>query len=352
MPRFLTLLALAIAPLIVNANEQITVFNWNDYIDPQVLVEFERETGIKVNYKTYSSSEEHDKALASGEPIDVAVSSYEKLPKLIKIGALLPLDDSKLPNRSNVDKGLLAKLVAYDRGNHFAIPYLWGSVGLAVNKPQAEKALGGPVPQSWSLVFDPEQSARLASCGISALNEPGEVLFSAMLYQGRDLGHSSPRQIKRAGEMLNAIRPNLRYIDGERYISDLANGKLCVAIAWVGDALKATKAGQPVEFILPEEGASVFIDTLVIPKTAQNPAAAARFINYLMQPKVAAKISQATNYPNAISASKAFLDPAQQALPGLYPDSATKRRLSFVGELPDQQAPVRDEVWSRFVQGQ
>jgi putrescine transport system substrate-binding protein len=349
MPRFLALFALTLAPLLAAAEEVISVYNWNDYIAPQVLVDFEKETGIRVDYHTFSTLEELSQALDSGAAIDIAVPSYERLPPLIAAGAILPLDNSQLPNRQHLDKQLLSKLAAFDPNNRFAVPYLWGSVGLAVNVPAAEKAFGGPLPHSWSLLFDPEQSKRLASCGISVLNEPAEVLSALLVYQGRNLSKSPPRQLKRAGEVLLQLRPNLKYVDSQRYIEDLASGKLCVALAWVGDALAAAKAGQPVQFIIPQEGATVFIDTLVIPKSAKRPDLAHRFINYLMQPKVAAQITTETLYPSPNLGAQKFIDSSLRDQPGLYPDRETKRRLAVMDLLPEKQAPVRDEIWRNFV---
>jgi spermidine/putrescine-binding protein len=349
MPRFLALLALTLAPLLASAEEVISVYNWNDYIAPQVLVDFEKETGIHVDYHTFSTLEELNQALNSGTAIDIAVPSYERLPQMIASGAILPLDNSKLPNRQHLDKQLLSKLAAFDPNNRFAVPYLWGSVGLAVNIPAAEKAFGGPLPHSWSLLFDPEQSKRLASCGLSVLNEPAEVLSALLVYQGRNLSKSPPRQLKRAGDVLLQLRPNLKYVDSQRYIEDLASGKLCVALAWVGDALAAAKAGQPVQFIIPQEGATVFIDTLVIPKSAKRPDLAHRFIDYLMQPKVAAQITTETLYPSPNLSAQKFIDASLRDQPGLYPDRETKRRLAVMDLLPEKQAAVRDEIWRNFV---
>src|SRR3990167_8438376 len=212
MPRFLALFALTLAPLLAAAEEVISVYNWNDYIAPQVLVDFEKETGIRVDYHTYSTAEELAKALASGETIDIAVPSHDALPGLTKAASIQPLDLKLLPNRSHLDKQLLSKLAAFDRNNSYAIPYLWGSVGLAINVPAAEQAFGGPLPDSWSVLFNPEQSKRLASCGMSVLDARDEVLSALMSYQGRSLAQTPPSQMKRSGEVLNQLRPNLQYV--------------------------------------------------------------------------------------------------------------------------------------------
>ncbi|MGB4072175.1 polyamine ABC transporter substrate-binding protein [Pseudomonas sp.] len=351
MPRLFATLLLALTPLLASAEEVIRVYNWNDYIAPQVLKDFEAETGIRVEYHTFSTAEELKDALASGEAIDVAVPSHDTLPALIKSGGLHPVDFSLLPNRKHLDKQLLSTLVALDPGNRHALPYLWGAVGLAINTPQAEAAFGGPLPDSWSLLFDAEQSTRLASCGISVLDARDETLSLLLNYQGHSLARSSPSRIKRTSQVLDGLRPNLRYIDSERYIEDLSQGKLCVAMAWVGDALAAADAGQPVRFVVPDEGSVLFIDNLVIPSSAKRPDLAHRFINYLMQPKVAALITAETLYPSGNADSKEFLGEALRNQPGLYPDRDTKRRLHALETLSDKHGAIRDEVWARFRDG-
>ncbi|HIQ44209.1 MAG TPA: polyamine ABC transporter substrate-binding protein [Pseudomonas oleovorans] len=333
------------------AADSIRVYNWNDYIAPQVLENFTRDTGIEVEYHTFASAEELNAALESGQAIDIAVPSHNELPTLIANGRIRPLDFNLLPNRSHLDKQLLSKLAAVDPQNQHAVPYLWGAVGLAINTPQAEAAYGGPLPESWSLLFDPEKSARLASCGISVLDAADETLSLLLNYQGRSLARSAPSRIERAGDLLQSLRPNLRYVDSERYIDDLSNGKLCLAVAWVGDALAAAQAGQPVRFLVPQEGSVLFVDNLVIPSSASRPELAHRFIDYLMQPQVIAQVTAETLYPNGNADSAQFIDAALLAQPGLYPDQDTKRRLYPLEVLSDKHAQVRDQIWQRFRDG-
>lgn len=353
MSRFLAPLLLTLAPLWAQAEakEVISVYNWNDYIAPQVLKAFEQETGIRVDYHTFSNTEEMEAALRGPDPIDVLVPSHSDLPSLIAEGLLQPLDFSRLPNRRHLDKELLSKLAAVDPGNRHAVPYLWGAVGLAVNLPLAEAAYGGPLPDSWSLLFDPTQSARLASCGMSVLDAPDETLSVLLSYQGYSLAHSAPSRIKRAGKILDALRPNLRYVDSERYIDALAKGELCVAMAWVGDALGAAAAGQPVRFSVPQEGSVLFIDSLTIPRSARRADLAQRFIDYLMRPEVAALITEETLYPSGNADAKAFLDATLRENPGLYPDPASKRRLAALETLPEKHIGIRDQVWAQFRDG-
>jgi spermidine/putrescine-binding protein len=352
MRRLLTAL-LALSPLLLplssQAEDVLRVYNWNDYIAPQVLKRFEQEAGVKVEYRTFATTEELDALFASGEVMDIAVPSHDALPALLRNNKLQALDFAQLPNRKHLDKHLLSSLAAHDPNNRHAVPYLWGAVGLAINTPLAEAAFGGPLPDSWSLLFDPEQSTRLASCGISVLNASSETLSLLLNYQGRSLVRSAPSRIERTAQLLGKLRPNLRYVDSERYIDDLSNGRLCVAMAWVGDALAAADAGQPVRFVVPDEGSVIFIDNLVIPANALRPDLAHQFINFLMQPEVAALITTETLFPNANADSAEFLDEALRNQPGLYPDRETKRRLYATDPLPEKHAAAVESVWSQFI---
>jgi len=345
MSRWFFPLLFALSPLLANAEELIRVYNWNDYIAPQVLKSFEADSGIRVEYHTYNSADEMEQILRSGKPVDLIVPSHNDLPRLIKDELLQPLDFTLLPNRRHLDRQLLNKLAALDPSNRHAVPYLWGAVGLAINTKLAEAAYGGPLPDSWSVLFDPAQSARLASCGISMLDAPDEALSILLSYQGHNLANSPPSRIKRSTGILSGLRPHLKYVDSQRYIADLGKGELCVAMAWVGDALAAADAGQPVRFVVPQEGSALFIDNWVIPRSAARADLAHRFIDYLMQPKVAALITEETLFPNSNADARAFLDPALRDQPGLYPDRDTKRRLFALEPLSEKQSAVRDQVW-------
>ena len=352
MHRLLVCLLLALLPSLASAAEEkvLRMYNWNDYIAPEVLTNFENETGIKIVYDTFSTDEEIQTAFAEDAPYDIMVPSHDSLPRLIKEGKLTALDKSKLPNAVNLEQGILSKLSAFDPRNIYATPYLWGAVGLAINTPQAESAFGGPLPDSWSVVFDPEQSAKLASCGISILDAPAEVFFGLMNYKGRSVSHAPPRLIKAATKTLLAIRPNIRQIDSEEYIESLNAGELCVAVSWTGDALVAADEGQPVVFVVPEEGAPMFIDTLVIPTAAKNPDLAYQFINYLLKPEVAAQITTETLYPSANAAADNFLSEDLRNLPGLKLDKQMRRRLTMMPTLPDSTQSDVDEAWDKFME--
>lgn len=298
---------LALSVFSVHA-ESINVANWNDYIDPQVLESFTKETGIKVNYQTYDEDHEVYELLRKGEQLDVIVPSTDNFGKLISEGMLQPYAASTLPGFEALEPLILRRLSAADPAKVYGVPYLWGSIGLAVNVPKAEAALGGPVPNTWGLVFDKALLQKLSTCGVTLLDSPNDVLSLLVNYQGRALGSVGESYAARSLAYLRELRPHYRYVDSTRYVDDLNAGKTCVSMAWAGDALAAAAQGLPVKFLQPEEGALVFVDILTIPKAAQNPEGARAFIRYMLRPEVAAQIARATHYQTPNLKARAELE--------------------------------------------
>jgi len=319
---------------------------------PEVLVNFTKETGIEVETSIYTSMEEMLSVAKSGVPFDILVPSHFVLPTLINEGMLQPLDKDKLPNLNYVDRRLMINFSPFDQKYFYTAPYLWGTIGLAVNRTQVEAALGGEIPKSWDLLFNPVISSRLAGCGISILDAPNEMLTILLNYKGLNLKQSSLRRINQAEKpILQALRPHLRYVDEEHYIKDLAEGKLCLAVSLVGNALNARKAGQPVDFFIPDEGSLMFLDALVIPANAPNSEAAHQLINYLMRPQISAQLTENMLYANFNVEAAKFLSDELSSNPIINPDATTLRRLYVLESLNKERELLRDEIWSNFKNG-
>jgi len=345
------LVLLCTATVQAQTAKPLRFFNANDYMVAEVLTDFSKETGIKVEAPIYVGAEEMMKVMRSGEAFDVLVASHFVLPSLVDEGYLQPLDKESLPNLSYSDPRLMGRLAPFDPQNLYAAPYLWGTVGIAINKPQVQAALGAMPPKSWDLLFNPKLTSRFADCGVSALDAANETLAILFNYKGYNMQRSSPKRIEQMGQVLDALRVNLRYVDDERYLVDLSQGRLCLAIAWVGDALRAKNAGQAVEFFIPHEGSVLFLDTLVIPANAPNPELAHAFINYLMRPEIAARLTEGLFFANYNLEAVNFLDPALANDRLIYPDASIMRRLHALEPLNAEQEIARDRVWSRFVEG-
>ena len=244
-----TLLATATAVSIstaATAEEVVNVYNWSDYIAEDTLDNFQKETGIRPVYDVFDSNEVLEAKLLSGSSgFDIVVPSNQFLGKQIKAGAFLPLDRSKLPNWENLDPTLLRALETNDPGNQYAFPYLWGTTGIGYNAEKVKAVLGEDAPlNSWDLVFKPENMEKLASCGVAFLDAPAEIIPSALFYLGLNPNSTDAADYPKAQELLMSVRPHITYFHSSKFITDLANGDICVAVGWSGDILQAAAAGQ------------------------------------------------------------------------------------------------------------
>ncbi|MFV3091102.1 extracellular solute-binding protein [Pseudomonas sp. GW6] len=338
------LLILLLCPQ-AQAQEVLRVLNWKNYIDPQVLADFEQQTQIRVDYQTFTAAEELDAALASSTAYDLIVPSHFQLSRLIRTGQLLPLDMTRLPNRDNVAPGLLAMLAGVDSANHYAVPYLWGVVGLAIDSQRAEASYGAPLPNSWSLLFNESQAARLEGCGLSMLDAPEETAALWFNFRGRNLPQYGPRQIERSLQPLLKIVPHLSALDNESYIKALGDRHLCVAMAWAGHALTAAQRNPDLSFQVPEEGAVAFIDSLAIPANAERADLAYRFMDYLLQPEQAIRNARATFFYSPLKPEL----PVHQALARERPmqvlATEERRRVYMMQNLTAEQKQALDHFW-------
>lgn len=331
-----------------HAEEVLRVFNWTNYIEPDVLAAFQSESGIRVEYSTFSSAAELDAAMAGATQYDLVVPSHFQLARLIGEKRLQPLDFSQLPHYGSLDPALLAMLAGFDSANRYVVPYLWGSVGLVSNPSLAEPAFGGALPNSWSLLFDEQHRSRLTNCGLGMLDAPEETLSLWLNYRGRNLSKAGTRQIDQAGKQLLGMQGQFRNLDNDGYVADLASGKLCVAMAWVGHALTAAEKNPALRFRIPDEGALVFIDSLAIPTNAARPDLAYRFIDYLLKPENARRNALASRFYSPLAADDPEMKRLAQEQPALVPDQAERKRLYFLERLTPAQKVRVDEVWQRI----
>ena len=343
-----------------NAQEKLHIYNWSDYIAEDTISQFEKATGIKVTYDVYDSNEVLEaKLLAGRSGYDLAMPTARPFAdRLIKAKLYLPIDKSKLPLYGNVDPVINKSLSDIDPGNQYLIPYMWGTTGIAYNKDKVEKILGKDMPKdTWRLVFDPEIVSQLASCGVALQDDAIEVFTAAWTYRGLPAQDYSKASIQKALEVITAVRPHIRYFHNSQTINDLANGDLCVAHGYSGDMLQArdraieAKNGVHLEYVIPQEGAVVWTDVMVIPADAQNPDAAHKFINYILQPENAAPISNFVSYANANSKATALVDESIRNNPGIYPPATTMEKLVTMKTPTDREARDMTRAWTRVKTG-
>lgn len=363
--RYIAMLALAM-PLAAcssggrSASEAkvVNVYNWSDYIDPRVISGFEKKYGIHVNYDVFDKNEVLETKLLTGNSgYDVVVPSGPFLELEIRAGALRPLDKALLPNMKYLDPGVERSLAQYDPGNRYAVDYMWLTSGLGYNEQMIKARMPDAPLDSWKMLYDPAVVSKFKGCGVTILDEPTEVIGTVLLYLGKNPDSQSPADLAAAQKVLMAIRPYVRYVNSSRYINDLANGEICLALGWSGDVkmaeLRARQAGKKYRIVysIPKEGAIENFDTLAIPVDAPHPRNAHLFINYLLDPHVAALNSNHVRYANGDSASLPFVDPDVKSDPGIYPPPAVLARL--VPERAKSMQYMREltAAWTAFKTG-
>ncbi len=336
----------------------VNVYSWSDYIAPDTVSNFEKETGIEVRYDVYDNNEVLETKLLSGHShYDVVVPTDVYFDRQRQAGVYRQLDKQALPNLANVDAEILRRMAVHDPGNLHAIPYMWSTTGLGYNIDMVRRRLGDNVPDSWALLFDPHNAAKLKDCGILIVDSPLDVFVSAILYLHRDPNRRDPKDVLAAAELLHAIRPFVRNIDPAP-IAPLAGGEVCLELSWSGDVEAARNraieaaTGAHIAYLIPREGALTTIDMVAIPADAPHPRNAEIWMNYLMRPDVIARISNYIRYPNGVAASLPLIDPEVRNDPAVYPDAATRERLVTGAPVPLNYSRLIARAWTRFRTGQ
>jgi putrescine transport system substrate-binding protein len=337
----------------------VNFYNWSDYIDPTVLDEFTRRTGIKVRYDTFDSNDTLEAKLLAGQSgYDVVVPTAYFLARQIAAGVFQKLDKAKLPNLVNVWPEIANRLTIYDPGNQYAINYMWGTTGIGYNITAARRVLGaGAAIDSWSDVFEPEKIARFKDCGIHLLDSSDDIMSAALHYLGLDPNSSNPADLNRAADLLMKIRPYVRKFHSSEYLNALTTGEICFVVGFSGDIKQAqkraveAKSSVEIGYAIPNEGAQLWFDNLAVPSDAPDPAEAHALINYLLDPEIAAKNTNFVSYANGNLASQKFIDKAILDDRGVYPDAATMAKLyTNIAHDPKTQRLI-NRLWTRIKTG-
>ncbi|MBA1201566.1 polyamine ABC transporter substrate-binding protein [Pseudomonas capeferrum] len=342
----------------VQAAPTVHIYNWSDYIGSSTLADFEKDTGIKPLYDVFDSNETLEgKLLAGRTGYDVVVPSNHFLGKQIKAGAFQKIDRSLLPNYANLDPALMKRLEKNDPGNLYAVPYLWGTNGIGYNVDKVKAVLGVDTIDSWAMLFEPENIKKLSQCGVAFLDSGDEMLPAVLNYMGLDPNSTNPKDYQAAEKKLLAVRPYVTYFHSSKYISDLANGDICVAAGFSGDVFqakaRAEEAGKGVNlaYAIPKEGGNLWFDLLAIPKDASNAKQAHAFINYLLKPEVIAQVSDYVGYANPNPKAGDLMDQAVRTDPAVYPPQAVLDKTFVNSELPPKIQRLMTRSWTKIKSG-
>jgi putrescine transport system substrate-binding protein len=337
----------------------VNVYNWSDYIAPNVLGDFTKATGIKVRYDTFDSNDTLEAKLLAGKSgYDVVVPTAYFLERQIKAGIFQKLDKSKLPNLANLWPEISKRLAAYDPGNQYAVNYMWGTTGVGYNAAATKRILGGDgAVHSWDLIFKPESLAKFKDCGVDMLDSADDIFPAALAYLGLDPNSTAPKDLERAAELVSKVRPSVRKFHSSEYLNALATGEICLVVGWSGDIKQAQKRAAEaknsvhIRYSIPDDRAQMWFDNLAIPKDAPHVAEAHAFINYLQEPEVAARNTNFLGYPNGNLASQKLIDKAILNDPTIYPPADTMAKLFTISARNPRAQRLENRLWVKVKTG-
>jgi putrescine transport system substrate-binding protein len=357
--------AIILAPMPTAAQKErvVNFYNWSDYIDPSVLEDFSKESGIKVRYDTFDSNDTLEAKLLAGKSgYDVVVPTAYFLARQITAGVFQKLDKAKLPNLVNAWPEIARRLAVYDRGNQYAVNYMWGTTGIGYNVNAARKIFGSEAAAaaamgSWDAVFDPEKIARFKDCGIHLLDSSDDIVSAALHFLDLDPNSSDPGDLEKAAALLTKIRPYVRKFHSSEYLNALASGEICFVVGFSGDIKQAqkraaeAKGAVAIDYSIPKEGAQLWFDNLAIPRDAPDAAEAHALVDYLLRPEVAAKNTNYISYANGNLASQKFIDKAILDDRTIYPDDVTMAKLYTITAHDQKTQRLINRLWTRIKTG-
>jgi len=342
----------------------LNIYNWSDYIAEDTIKNFEKETGIKVRYDNFDSNEMlHAKLVAGKTGYDIVVPGAHFAKTQIEGGLLQKLDKSKLTNWGNLDKGILEQMAKLDPNNEHLVDWMWGYVTVGINVDKVKKALGDtPLPENvWSLLFDTQYVSKLKSCGVSVLDSASEVVPIAMMYAGKPPFSKDEADYKAAGAALKAIRPYVTRFSSSGYIEEMASGATCLVMGFSGDINIAraraaetkvkNKAPVVIEALVPKSGATMYFDSMAIPKDAKNVENAHLFINYILRPEVHASLTNKVFYANPNAASLKFVKKDVAENKTIFLEPAVAKVMVPAESLPQALRKVQTRTFTNFKAG-
>ena len=315
----------------------LNLYTWSDYFPKSVLDGFTKKTGIKVNLTTYSTNEELEAKLGSGvSDYDLVVPSDYAVRLLILDKRLMPIDRKKIPNFSNLDPRQLG--LAYDKDNQFSIPYFWGTTGLGVNKSVIKE----PV-DSWAVVFDPKNAGK-----ISMLKDARENFAVALKMMGKSVNETDPAVLQKAADLLAGQTPLVKMYDSDSFDATLRTGEAALVQGFNGQVAKVVAENrEKFYYVVPKEGATLWVDNLAIPANSKHSDAAHAFLNYILDAQVGGEIVTAIGYASANQAARKFISAEILNDPNVYTPDDVLKRCELMEDL-GQSAPVIDKLWTKL----
>ena len=320
--------------------QELHIYNWSEYIDPEIYEEFEQEFGVKVIEDTFASNEDLLAKLQAGATgYDIIVPSDYMVSIMYELELLAEINYDNIPNFENI--AATFKDPPYDPGNKYSVPYQWGTTGIGYNAELFEDP-----PSSWAYLFDPAVAGEYAG-RMSMLNDSRETIGAALKYLGYSINSTNEQELEEAKQLLIQQKEWVSAYDSDGFEDLLAAGEVDIGHGWSGDYFAAAEEAEQVWYIIPEEGGVIWTDNLAIPKSAPSQYTAEVFINYLLRPEVGARITNYTWFGSPNQASEEFIDAEILEEPAIYPPSEVMDKLEFIRDVGEATS-LYDRIWTEI----
>ena len=335
--------------------DEIRLFSWSDYFGAKSIAAFTDEFKTKVVYDVFDNNDiVETKLLTGGSGYDVVTPNLSPhFARELSAKVWADLDPAKLPNKKNIDPGIMAQLTKVDQQGLHGLPWMWGTTGIVYNVDKIKAIMPDAPLDSWKMLFDPDIVSKFAGCGVAMLDDDEQVLGSALIYLGKNINTATNADIDAAQAVIENIRPSVRKFHSSEYIGGLAAGDYCLALGFSGDArvasLRALESKQSftIDYKLPQEGALLYFDVLAIPADAPNIEGGTKFIDFLMRPEVAATAANETGFATANAEAMKLVDPQLRDNKNLYPSSDTIAKLTIPRIFDNKELRYRHKAWQK-----
>ncbi len=339
LSRLTTLLSCLCLIYTASATQQLNLFIWSEYIDPQIVAEFEKKNDCKVVIDLYEDAESMLAKVQGGgvSLYDIVVPPDHIVPTMVKLNLLSPLKRERIGNFKNLDEKFLN--APYDKGNRFTVPYQWGTVGLFVRH-----SAGKPLPDSWGALFDAKQQ----NGPFVLIDSVRDMVGAALKYKGYSLNSTDPKQLKEARDLILAAKERSIGFDGSVGAKNRVLAKTArTAIVYSGEGVRGMGEDKETAYIIPKEGSQIWVDNLAILSGAPHKELAEKFINYILDAETGARISTFTQYASPNRAALKFIKPEALKNPAIYPSDDVKAKLEFLEDLAGKTR-LYDEIWTQI----
>ena len=338
------------------ATDTLNIYNWSNYVDESTVEDFKKTNNLKLTYDLYENNETLEAKMLTGKSgYDLVVPGIAFLPRQIEAGAYQKINKDLIPNYKNIDPELLKMLETADPGNQYAVPYFSGVNTIAITA-KGKELLGGKLPENgWDLLFKPEYTSKLKGCGIAMWDTPSEVFPIILNYLGKDPAGKNPADIEAAAEVLKKVRPDIKRFSPS-LIDELARGDVCLAVGNGGDLNMAKKRSEEVGSkvgieVLTPKGMGFWIESWLIPADAKNVVNAHKYINYTLQPEIAARNGNFVTFAPASLPAKKLMDPKLVEVRSIFPNDQDMADGFVMPQMSNEAKKQTVDLWQKIKSG-